>query len=71
MRKIYNFKYYEKRNLFFAISLCLFLLGIGMAIFEGVNLDIQFKGGSIIKYGYTGTIEKETFSDEATKNIGH
>lgn len=67
MQKIYNFKYYEKRNLFFAISLCLFLLGIIMIFVNGINLDIQFKGGSIIKYNYAGEIDKEAFRSEASK----
>jgi preprotein translocase SecF subunit len=41
-----------------------------MAFIQGVNLDIQFKGGSIIKYGFTGTIEKESFATEASRLLG-
>lgn len=70
MRKIYNFKFYETRRIFFTISLGLFLLGIIMAFVQGINLDIQFKGGAIIKYGYTDTINKETFANEASKILG-
>lgn len=70
MQKIYNFKYFEKRNLFFAISLCLFLLGIIMIFVNGINLDIQFKGGSIIKYSYAGEIDKDAFGAEASSILG-
>jgi len=67
MQKIYNFKFYEKRNLFFAISLSLFLLGIIMIFVNGINLDVQFKGGSIITYNYEGTVDKDAFESESAK----
>lgn len=70
MLKITNIKFYEKRNLFFAISISLFLLGAIMMIINGVNLDIQFKGGTILKYGYEGDISREAVIEEASKSLG-
>ncbi len=70
MRKTFNIKFYEKRNLYFAISLCLFIVGTIMIFVNGVNLDIQFKGGSIIKYSYEGDINKETFAAKASEVLG-
>lgn len=70
MLKIPDFKFYEKRNLFFAISLVLFLLGVIMIFVNGVNLDIQFKGGSILKYTYDGDLDREAVAAEASKALG-
>lgn len=43
-----------KRKIPFTISLCLILIGIIFNLVFGTVLDIQFKGGAIISYTYTG-----------------
>ncbi len=52
-------RFYEKRKVFFTISGLIFLIGIIAMFFNGVQLDIQFRGGAILKYQYTGTIDSE------------
>ena len=48
---------YKNRYVFFAISLLLFLIaGVALAI-NGLALDIQFKGGTILKYSYQGEVD--------------
>jgi preprotein translocase subunit SecF len=43
-------KFYEHRKIFFTISICLILFGLLTAFINGIQLDIQFAGGSILKY---------------------
>ena len=50
--KIYAF--YKKRWIFFSISIILMLAGIVGVYINGVHLDIQFKGGALLKYTYVG-----------------
>ena len=51
------FKFYKNRKIFYAISICLMLIGIISLIFKGVTLDIQFSGGTKLAYTYTGDIQ--------------
>jgi len=54
-----------KRKIFFGISICLFAIGIICNLVFKTQLDIQFTGGALIKYSYTGEINK----DDAAKAI--
>ncbi len=58
--------FYAKRKVYFAISLSIMLIGIIMAFINGVQLDIQFKGGAMLKYTYVGEIDSEKAADIAT-----
>ncbi len=59
-------KFYENRKIFFAISIAIMLIGIVSIFVNGVNLSIQFKGGAIIKYTFTGDIDAEKVADKAS-----
>ena len=50
---------YKHRYVFFGISIAIILIGIIFSFINGIKLDIQFQGGSILKYTYTGTIDSE------------
>ncbi|MCX7614556.1 MAG: protein translocase subunit SecF [Clostridiales bacterium] len=63
MKSIIHF--YEKRFIYFAISALIMLAGIVAIFINGVQLDIQFKGGAIITYAYTGDVN----SDDAAKFV--
>lgn len=54
-----RFRFYKHRFIFFAISIVILLSGIAGLIINGIMLDIQFKGGSILKYTYVGTVDAE------------
>jgi preprotein translocase SecF subunit len=58
--------FYGKRKIYFAVSLTIFLIGIVMSFVNGVQLDIQFKGGALLKYNYTGDIDADKAADIAT-----
>lgn len=60
-------KFYENRKIFFAISLIIMIIGIASLFINGANLSIQFKGGAIIKYSYTGEIDAGKASEKATE----
>ena len=50
-----------KRKRYFIISLVAMVLVLLITIVIGPKLDIQFKGGSIATYSYTGEITPEAF----------
>ncbi|MDP4118066.1 MAG: protein translocase subunit SecF [Bacillota bacterium] len=50
-------KFYEKRYIYFAISLAIFVIGIASIFINGIKLDISFSGGAILKYTYENNID--------------
>ena len=60
-------KFYQNRKIFFAISAAVMIIGMIALFINGVNLSIQFKGGAIIKYSYTGELTAEQAADKATE----
>ncbi|WP_195983488.1 protein translocase subunit SecF [Clostridium sp. D33t1_170424_F3] len=57
--KTFNFQFCEKKKLFFGISLAVLAIGLIFNIIFGAQLDIQFSGGAVIKYSYSGSIAQE------------
>ena len=57
--KTFNFQFCEKKKLFFGISLAVLAIGLIFNIIFGTQLDIQFSGGAVIKYSYSGSIKQE------------
>lgn len=49
----------SKRKIFFIISAAVIAITIIFALIFGVKVDIQFKGGTMITYGYTGEISTD------------
>jgi preprotein translocase subunit SecF len=69
MRADLNIDFIGKRKIFYTISICLILVGILISCIFGVKTDIQFKGGAIITYSYTGTIDKDAAQSIAEKTL--
>lgn len=63
-------KFYQHRYIYFTISICLILAGFIAALVNGIQMDIQFKGGTIIKYTYTGTIDEALAENAAEMAVG-
>lgn len=63
-------KFYKHRFIYFAISICLILAGGIAALVNGIQLDIQFKGGTIFKYTYTGTIDEGKAENVVEQALG-
>jgi len=64
------YSFYKNRKIFFALSISIMLAGIIFSVVFGVKMDIQFKGGSILKYAYTGTVDLGMAESAITAAIG-
>jgi SecD/SecF fusion protein len=65
-----NFKIIKNKNKLMLISLIAVLISIGSTFVLGANLDIQFKGGTLISYVYDGEIDVNEFSEVARESLG-
>lgn len=64
------FDFYKHRRKYFALSAALLLIGLLVAIIFGIKLDITFKGGSILKYSFSGTVDLKTAESTIGNAIG-
>lgn len=55
--KAFHIGFYENRKIYFSISIGIMLIGLIFNVIFGTQLDIQFKGGAVLKYAYTGAVE--------------
>ncbi len=62
-------RFYQKRFVFLTISLSIILLGVIFSFINGINLDIEFKGGSIIKYDIAQDIDIAKAEEAVTKAV--
>ena len=58
------------RKLFYSLSCSLFAVFACVAIFVGLNVAIEFKGGTIITYTYEGTVATSDVEQLVTESIG-
>lgn len=66
------------RRRFFAISFALIIVIAVASFVMGVNVDVQFRGGAIVNYGYTGEVDSAAvdtavdaaLGDDATVQLG-
>ncbi len=65
MKKDLNFV--GRSKIFFGISLAIILIGIICNFIFGTTLDIQFKGGAIISYSFTGEVDETALKDTIQK----
>ncbi len=54
-----------KRKIFYIISSAIIILSVLWSIIFGVNVDIEFKGGTLISYSYSGDLDIQKFKDTA------
>lgn len=64
--KIYDFC--SKKTMILVIAVCVILALVAGIIIRGVNLAIEFKGGTMLTYSYTGDLDLNKIESE-TKNI--
>ena len=55
--KKFNIRFYENRKIYFTITIALLVLGVIFNVIFGTTLDIQFKGGVMLEYAYSGEID--------------
>lgn len=68
--KTWNIDFYGHRKIYFALSLILIAAMLVGTLVFGVDLDIQFKGGALITYSYTGEVDKAAFQQSAEAALG-
>ena len=56
-----NIDFVGKRKIFFTISIILICISFGVTAFFGVEVAIEFKGGTMINYNYDGDINLNEF----------
>lgn len=59
------------RKIFLGISAAILVIGIVCNIFMGVQLDVSFKGGTLLKYSYTGTMDESKAIDVIAEKLDH
>lgn len=66
--KIYDFC--SKKKLIFITAICVVLALIIGIVVRGINLAIEFEGGTMLTYSYTGDIDINTIDSEAENIVG-
>ena len=64
-----KFDFVGRRKLFLTISGALILISVLCTVIFGVEIDIEFKGGTIINYSYDGDIEIDDFDSKVEELI--
>ena len=67
--KAFHIGFYENRKKYFAISIGIMLVGVIFNVVFGTQLDVQFKGGAMAIYSYTGDIKPSTVETAVEKSV--
>ena len=68
MRQRFHIDFIKNSKIFFCVSLGLMLICLILNIFVlPTRVDIQFTGGTIVKYSYSGNLDEKKISDAAQK----
>lgn len=62
-------KVYEKRKIFYAISCSLLVLFAALTFIIKLNVAIEFKGGTILTYSYTGELKTSDIQDAVSSAV--
>ncbi len=66
-----RFDFIKNRKIYFIISVSIIVVSLICAFAFGVNLDIEFKGGTMITYSYEGTIDTKAFESAIEDVVGN
>lgn len=66
-----RFDFIKNRKIYFIISVSIIVVSLICAVAFGVNLDIEFKGGTMITYSYEGTIDTKAFESAIEDVVGN
>ncbi len=68
--KEHKFNVYKKRRLFYTVSSAVIILAIVFSLIFGLNIAIEFKGGTIISYSYNGSVDENAIASAAQEITG-
>ena len=60
-----------KRKIFYTCSIAVIVLSIVLSFVLGMDVAIEFRGGTIITYSYTGDISDSEIASAAAEVTGH
>lgn len=60
----------KNKKIYFGISIALIVITLIFSFVFGVRMDIQFKGGSILTYSYTGEVTKDQVKASVENTLG-
>lgn len=65
-----GFDFVGRRKAWFTVSCCAIALTVIASFVMGVKLDIQFSGGTIATYAFTGDVDMKDFGDTVSTALG-
>lgn len=68
--KIPHIDFVGNRKKFFIFSLSIIAVVLVITVIFGVNFAIEFKGGTLVQYTYSGEVDLNTFKSDAQKALG-
>lgn len=68
--KVGNYDFVGNRKKYFMVPLILFAVIIIFIFAFGVKMDVQFKGGTIITYNYSGSVDFNALEDFVEDELG-
>ncbi len=73
MKKLFTgkFDYIASRKFCIFLSLAVILIGIVCNLIFGTDLDVTFKGGTLIKYSYSGDLNLSEVADYVSSDFGY
>ncbi len=70
MKQKFNFNFIGKKKIWYSLAIALFIASvIGLVVNNGLNLGIDFTGGSILQVQYTSDVTLEDVRDVVTANV--
>ncbi len=60
----------KNKKIYFGISIALIVITLIFSFVFGVRMDIQFKGGTILTYSYTGEVTKDQVKASVENTLG-
>ena len=66
-----QFDFAGRKKLFMGISLGIVIVGLLFTLIFGVEMDITFRGGTLLKYSYTGEMDEDQLKSFASDKLGH
>ncbi|MCI9415722.1 MAG: protein translocase subunit SecF [Clostridiales bacterium] len=65
-----NINFVKNAKKYALVSVCIIIVGLLVNIIFGVELDIEFKGGTLLKYDYAGTLDDNEVTDFISNQLG-
>ena len=66
-----NFDFIKARKICVIISLCILVLGLLVNLIFGTKLDVEFSGGTLVRYSYEGDIDLAAVQTTARGVLGN